>query len=103
MEPCGVRLDIRSLLASGAALILRGRAAWAHEFDRDRAITALFQVLPSAPFTVFGATPARDAALVSAAVEIRLANGLSAQAKFDGEFADGARAYAGSGTLRYTW
>src|SRR5262245_6532665 len=82
----GARFDSRSAFATGMLLILRGRAAWAYEFDRDRSITSAFEILPTTSFTVFGATPARDAALVSAGAELRFANGFSALAKFDGEF-----------------
>ena len=99
----GARFDSRRTFGNGALLILRGRAAWTYEFDRDRAITSAFQVLPTASFAAFGATPARDAALVSAGGELRLANRLSVLAKLDGEFAGKTQVYAGNGTLRYTW
>jgi hypothetical protein len=42
--------------------------------------------LPGTSFVVNGAAPARDAALTSAAAELRLANGLAFIGKFDGEF-----------------
>jgi outer membrane autotransporter protein len=99
----GLRFDSRFALTDTSMLILRGRAAWAHGFDTDRSINAVFQALPVAGFTVFGAAAAEDAALVSAGGELRLANGFSLLAKFDGEFADGTQVYAGRGTLRYTW
>jgi outer membrane autotransporter protein len=99
----GARFDSRSVMFDNAMLILRGRAAWAHEFDRERAIDAVFQALPVAPFTVFGASPAGDAALVSAGAELRLANGLTLSAKFDGEFAGGTQVYGGTGTVRFSW
>jgi uncharacterized protein with beta-barrel porin domain len=84
-------------------LILRGRAAWAHAFDTDRAINPFFVNLPGAGFTVFGATPAENAALLSAGGELRFGNGFSALAKFDAELGGDATAYSGSGTLRYSW
>jgi len=52
---------------------------------------------------VFGATPVADAALVSAGAELRLANGIAALAKFDGEFSGHSQIYAGSGTVRFSW
>jgi hypothetical protein len=73
----GAWFDHRSQLAAGAALILRGRLAWVHDFNTDRSINAVFQTLPGASFTVSGATPSADAALISAASEIRYANGVS--------------------------
>ena len=52
---------------------------------------------------VNGATPAKDFALASAGAELRLVNGVTLLAKFDGEFARGSQTYAGTGTLRYAW
>ena len=52
---------------------------------------------------MFGASPAEDAALLSAGGEVRLANGVALLAKFDGEFGGDTAVYAGSGTLRYAW
>lgn len=63
----------------------------------------MFQALPAAGFTVFGASAAENAALVCAGGELRLGNGFSLLAKFDGEFAPGTQVYAGTGTMRYSW
>jgi uncharacterized protein with beta-barrel porin domain len=52
---------------------------------------------------VDGAVPAANSALVSAGAELRLANGITLLAKFDGNFANGSQTYGGTGTLRYTW
>jgi uncharacterized protein with beta-barrel porin domain len=62
-----------------------------------------FQALPGASFIVQGATPAKNSALTSAGVELRLTNGVSLLAKFDGEFAAHSQTYGGTGTVRYTW
>src|SRR4051812_27012877 len=62
-----------------------------------------FQALPGAGFTVRGAPPARDAALVSVGGELRLANGITLLAKFDTEFSSHAQTYAATGTLRWAW
>ena len=56
----------------------------------------------SKPFTVNGATRARDAALVTGATEIMWRNGWSA-ATFEGEFSNVTRSYAGKGGVRYAW
>ena len=45
-----------------AMMMLRGRAAWAHNFDSERDITGAFQILPASSFVVFGAAQAHDAA-----------------------------------------
>jgi hypothetical protein len=45
----------------------------------------------------------KNSALASAGAELRLINGVSLLGKFDGEFANRAQTYAGTGTVRYTW
>ena len=98
----GVRTD-KSFALDGALLTLRGRAAWAHDFDVDRSIAATFQALPGASFVVNGARPARDAALTTVSAEVSWLNGFSVAASFEGEFSDVTRSYAGKGLLRYAW
>jgi uncharacterized protein with beta-barrel porin domain len=98
----GIRTD-RSLALPDALLTLRGRLAWAHDFNTDRNVTAVFQVLPGASFVVNGAAQARDSGLTSAAAELRWRNGWSAAATFEGEFSAISRAYAGKGVVRYAW
>jgi len=90
-------------LLRDALLTLRGRAAWAHDYNSDRRAQATFQTLPGASFIVNGAAPARDAALTTASAEMRLAGGISLAATFDGEFSDVTRSYAGKGVARYQW
>ena len=41
----GLRSD-KSFAVGDAILTLRGRAAWAHDFNTDRAASATFQTLP---------------------------------------------------------
>jgi autotransporter-associated beta strand protein len=99
----GGRFDRLLLLNPEAALTLRTRVAWAHDWISDPSLAALFQTLPGASFIVNGATPAKNSALTSAGAEYRLASGIVLLAKFDGEFASHASTYAGTGTVRYTW
>ena len=82
---------------------VRGRIAWAHDWVSDPSLVATFQALPGASFVVNGARPAKDSALVSVGPELHITSALSLTAKFDGEFADSAQTYAGTGTLRYEW
>ena len=98
----GFRAD-KSFTMEGAILTLRGRAAWAHDFNPDRAVAATFQALPGASFVVNGAQPASDAALTTASAEIKWMNGWSATGTFEGEFSQVTRSYAGKGALRYAW
>jgi autotransporter-associated beta strand protein/T5SS/PEP-CTERM-associated repeat protein len=99
----GGRFDRLLLLNPEAALTLRARVAWAHDWVGDPTLAVVFQALPGASFLVNGATPAKNSALTSAGAELRLANGVSLLAKFDGEFASHSSTYAGTGTVRYTW
>jgi outer membrane autotransporter protein len=99
----GGRFDRLLLLNPEAALTLRARLAWAHDWLSDPSLVPLFQALPGASFVVNGATPAKNSALTSAGFEYRLASGVVLLAKFDGEFASHSSTYAGTGTVRYTW
>jgi uncharacterized protein with beta-barrel porin domain len=98
----GLRSD-KSYLVGDAILTLRGRAAWAHDFNTDRAASATFQTLPGASFVVNGAATAHDAALTTASAEMKFISGLSLAATFEGEFSDVTRSYAGKGVVRYQW
>jgi uncharacterized protein with beta-barrel porin domain len=98
----GLRGD-RSFAMQDSMLIMRGRAAWAHDYAPDRAVTALFQSLPGAGFVVNGARPDADSALVSASAEVRWRSGFSLAATFDGEFSGNVASYAGKGVLHYSW
>ena len=98
----GLRAD-KSFTMTNAVLTLRGRAAWAHDFNPDRTIGATFQALPGASFVVNGARQASDSALATASAEVKWLNGWSMAATFEGEFSDVTRSYAGKGVVRYAW
>ncbi len=98
----GLRTD-KSFAFDQALLTLRGRAAWAHDFNRDRIAQASFQALPGASFVVNGASMASDAALASASAELLLAGGLSLALSYEGEFSQVTRSHAGKGVVRFTW
>ena len=98
----GLRTD-KSYAVGDALLTLRGRAAWAHDFNTDRAASATFLALPGASFVVNGAAPARDAALTTASAEMTFISGISLAATFEGEFSQVTRSYAGKGVARYNW
>ena len=83
----GLRSD-KSYAMSGGILTLRGRAAWAHDFNSDRSAVATFQTLPGATFTVNGALPAPDAALTATSVEMKWLNGWSTSRASRWEFSD---------------
>ncbi|MDB5676851.1 MAG: hypothetical protein JWM65_3833, partial [Sphingomonas bacterium] len=98
----GLRSD-KSWVAGDAILTLRGRAAWAHDYNTDRSIGATFQTLPGASFVVSGAAQSPDKALTTASAEVKWRNGLSLAATFEGEFSNNSSSYAGKGLARYQW
>lgn len=98
----GMRTDQRFLIENGL-LTLRGRLAWAHDTNTNRLVSAAFQTLPGAAFTVSGAQPAADSALVGGRAEIKWRNGLSLAGTLEGEFSRSTQTYTGKGTVRYEW
>ena len=98
----GLRTDKSYAMADGV-FTLRGRVAWAHDFNPDRNIGATFQTLPGASFVVNGAAQASDSALVTASAEKKWLNGWSAAATFEGEFSSVTQSFAGKGAVRYAW
>jgi autotransporter-associated beta strand protein len=98
----GIRTD-KSFAMQNGIFTLRGRAAWAHDFNPDRNIAATFQTLPGASFVVNGAAQASDSALVTGAAEMKWLNGFALAATFEGEFSGVTRSYAGKGVVRYAW
>ncbi|MGX0960015.1 uncharacterized protein with beta-barrel porin domain [Bradyrhizobium japonicum] len=98
----GLRTD-KAFAQSDGIVTLRGRVAWAHDFNSNRAIGATFQTLPGASFVVNGAAMASETALVTASAEKKWLNGWAAAATFEGEFSNVTRSYAGKGVVRYAW
>ena len=83
----GFRTD-KSFAMPDGVLTLRGRLAWAHDYDTDRSIGATFQTLPGASFVVNGAAQASDSVLTTASVEMKWRNNWSIAATFEGEFSN---------------
>jgi uncharacterized protein with beta-barrel porin domain len=98
----GIRTD-KSFAMPDSVLTLRGRFAWAHDYNPDRSIAATFQALPGASFVAGGAAQASDAALATASVERKWTNGFSLAGTFEGEFSNVTRSYAGKAVARYAW
>ncbi len=98
----GFRID-KSFAMPDGVLTLRGRLAWAHDYDNDRSIGATFQTLPGASFVVNGAAQASDSVLTTASIERKWTNNWSIAATFEGEFSDVTSSYAGKGVVRYQW
>lgn len=98
----GLRTD-KSYAMQNGVLTVRGRAAWAHDYNPSRAVTALFQTLPGAGFVVNGARVDADSALVSGSAEMKWLSGFSIAGTFDGEFSGNVSSYSGKGVFKYSW
>ncbi|CAN2536236.1 hypothetical+protein [Methylocapsa aurea] len=99
----GARFD-RIVAAPGdTVLLLRARAAYAHDWVGNPILAASFALLPGSSFSVEGARPIKNASLVTTGLELRLPRGTALFAKFDGEFARRSQNYVGSAGLRYNW
>ena len=81
----GVELDHALPLAGDWTLQNAARAAWVHEFDTTRAMTASFEAFPSAGFTVLGAPAASDSALLTDTVFFSRGSGLAVFAAVDAD------------------
>jgi uncharacterized protein with beta-barrel porin domain len=99
----GAWFDQAVVFDNGSLVTLRLRAAWAHDEFSDPTVGAAFQSLPGSAFTVTGAKPVSDSALLSAAASMKVARNVSIGARFDSEIADRSQTYAGTGTVRYAW
>jgi uncharacterized protein with beta-barrel porin domain len=97
----GAWFDKTFALNSTSLMTLQTRAAGANDHSSSQSVNAVFQTLPGSNFTVNRAAVAPNSAPLSTGAEIKLANNVSVGAKFDGEFANSSKTYAGTGTVRY--
>ena len=80
------------------------RLGWAHEYaDTARPMTAAFAGAPTASFTVYGAQPQRDAAVIGLGLNTRIADQTSLYARYDGEITGRDDTHVFSAGLRMTW
>ncbi|MCA0245038.1 MAG: autotransporter-associated beta strand repeat-containing protein [Proteobacteria bacterium] len=80
------------------------RLGWAHEYaDTSRPITAAFAGAPAVAFTVYGAQPLRDAAVVGLGLNAQIGASTSIYARYDGEITGRDDTHAISAGLRMTW
>ncbi|MDP1964231.1 MAG: autotransporter outer membrane beta-barrel domain-containing protein, partial [Reyranella sp.] len=85
-------------------LALQVRLGWAHEYaDTSRPVTASFAGAPGAAFTVFGAAPQRDAAVIGLAASTAIAASTSLYIRYDGEVGTGTDNHALTAGFRMSW
>ena len=91
-------------LGSERKLDLAVRLGWMHEFaDVARPITAAFAGASGNSFTVFGATPARDSAVVGLQVSTNVAEATQVYLRYDGGVGGGTDNHALNVGLRMSW
>ncbi|SEP36913.1 autotransporter-associated beta strand repeat-containing protein [Rhodospirillales bacterium URHD0017] len=80
------------------------RLGWQHEYAyTGRPVTASFAGAPSASFTVYGATPTRDAAIVGFSAMTNIAAATQLYLRYDGELGSGTDNHALTAGLRMSW
>ena len=88
----------------GTLLDLGFRLGWMHEFaDTARPMTAAFAAAPTSQFTVFGATPQRDSAVVGFSAATAISDRASLFVSYDGEIGGGTDNHALRAGFRITW
>jgi outer membrane autotransporter protein len=91
-------------LGNERKLDLEVRLGWQHEFaDTGRPITAAFAGAPGNSFTVFGATPARDAAVVGLQATTHIAEATQVYLRYDGGVGGGTDNHALNVGVRMSW
>ena len=80
------------------------RLGWMHEYAYlGRPMTAAFAGAPSAAFTVYGATPPTDYAVIGLTGDIKVADSAQVYLRYDGQLSTGADSHAVTAGLRITW
>ncbi|MBL6618500.1 MAG: autotransporter domain-containing protein [Reyranella sp.] len=80
------------------------RLGWLHEYaDTSRPLTAAFAGAPTTSFTVYGAAPQRDAAVIGFQANSRVADNASIYLRYDGDIGSGADNHALNVGLRLSW
>ena len=80
------------------------RLGWAHEYaDTARPMTAAFAGAPTTAFTVYGAQPLRDAAVIGFGLDTRVADATSVYLRYDGEITGRDDAHTFSAGFRMSW
>ena len=91
-------------LGDTRTLDLALRLGWQHEFaDTGRPITAAFAAAPANAFTVYGATPQRDAAIIGFLASTTIAAATSLYLRYDGAIGNGTDNHTLNVGVRMAW
>jgi outer membrane autotransporter protein len=97
----GFGTDVRA--AQNSIVNLWGRVGWAHDLVPDQKVNVAFAGLADSNFTVYGAQPATDSALVSLGVMVKGKNGLDLMARVDSDISGPSKTYIGTLGFNFTW
>ena len=85
-------------------LDLAFRLGWLHEYaDIGRPITAAFAGAPSTAFTVYGATPRRNSAVIGISAMTAIAEAAQLYLRYDGEIGNASDNHAINVGIRFSW
>jgi outer membrane autotransporter protein len=99
-------VDLAGVIGLGDTkkLDLALRLGWLHEYaDIGRPITAAFAGAPSTPFTVYGATPQRDSAVIGFSVMTAITEATQLFLRYDGEIGNANDNHTLNVGVRFTW
>jgi uncharacterized protein with beta-barrel porin domain len=99
----GAKFDGRFDFGNGMLWTPFVNAAWVHEFEPTRAVTASLTTFALPNFTVEGARAAADAAQVQLGSRLALNRWWELSGRVTGEFSAAGQSYAGIGSLRASW
>lgn len=98
----GMQLDT-NLIAGASPVTGFVRAAWAHYYQRDAELTGSINGLAGASFSVTGARPSRNTALLAAGADVKLSPSVSLGMRVDSELAANTRRIGGTAQLRVSF
>ncbi|WP_147155712.1 autotransporter outer membrane beta-barrel domain-containing protein, partial [Reyranella soli] len=100
----GAQLGGAVPVSTDRRLDLALRLGWLHEYaDTARPMTAAFAGAPSNSFTVYGATPTRDSAVIGFSAATAVADNASIFLRYDGELGSGTDNHTLNVGLRLSW
>jgi outer membrane autotransporter protein len=99
----GVKFDGRADFGNGMVWRPFVHAAWVHEFEPSRTITASLTTLPVPAFTIAGASAASDAARLDLGSRLALNRWWEVSGRVTGEFSNLGQSYSGIGSIKASW
>jgi len=99
----GVKFDGRADFGNGMVWRPFVHAAWVHEFEPSRTITASLTTLPVPAFTIAGASAASDLARLDLGSRLAINRSWELSGRVTGEFSNLGHSYSGMGALRASW